>query len=135
MYTNGFADSEVYKIKYATVADYGWNTAAYNPELSLWKVLCQTYGPAVAPKLIRFSDAYYGIYGTCLLMEIKGAKDEYLKNGQNFLNDLDSFLLDISQALPENHPLLEELTKFRNKQKTRFEKLSQGGAKNDDAAE
>ena len=74
MYTNGSADSEVYKIKYATVADYEWNTAAYNPELSLWKVLCRTYGPACARELIRFSDAYYGIYGTCMRMEKEGAK-------------------------------------------------------------
>ena len=123
MYTNGSADSEVYKIKYATVADYAWNTAAYNPELSLWKVLCRTYGPAVAKKLIRFSDAYYGIYGTCLRMEMEGAKDEYVKNGQNFLTDMNNFLLEISQALSENQPLLKELKKFRDKQKTRFEKF------------
>jgi hypothetical protein len=124
MYTNGFADSEVYKIKYATVADYGWNTAAYNPELSLWKVLSRTYGPAVAKKLIRFSDAYYGIYGICLRMEIEGIKDRYINNGKSFLNDLDNLLLNISQALPENQPLLKELENFRDKQKNRFEKLS-----------
>ena len=123
MYTNGFADSEVYKIKYATVADYGWNTAAYNPELSLWKVLCQTYGPAVAEKLIRFSDAYYNVYGICHRMELEGTKDKYLKNGKTALADLENWLLDISQALPENHPLVKELEKFRDKQKTRFEKL------------
>ena len=126
MYTNGFADSEVYKIKYATVADYGWNTAAYNPELSLWKVLCRTYGPAVAQKLIRFSDAYYGIYGTCMRIEIEGLKDKYINIGKSFSNDLDNFLLDISQALPENQRLLKELEKFRDKQKTRFENLSSG---------
>ena len=135
MYTNGFADSEVYKIKYATVADYGWNTAAYNPELSLWKVLCRTYGPAVAEKLIRFSDAYYGIYGTCLRMEMEGIKDRYINNGKRFLNDLDNFLRDISQALPENQPLLKELKKFRDKQKNRFEKLSLSGTRKEGAAE
>ena len=134
MYTNGSADSEVYKIKYATVADYEWNTAAYNPELSLWKTLYQAYGPAVAEKLIRFSDTYYGLYGTCLRMELDGAKDEYIKNGQNFLTDLDNFLRDISQALPEDQPLLKELEKFRDKQKKRFEKLSLGGTRQEGAA-
>ena len=129
MYTNGSAYSEVYKLKYATVADYGWNTTAYNPELSLWKVLCRTYGPAVAEKLIRFSDAYYGVYGACLRMEIEGKKDRYVDNGKSFLNDLDNYLLDISQALPENQPLLMELKKFRDKQKNRFEKLSLGGSR------
>ena len=134
MYTNGSAYSEVYKIKYATIADYGWNTAAYDPELSLWKALTRTYGPAVAEKLIRFSDAYYGIYGICLRMELNGAKDEYIKYGKNFLTDLDSYLHDISEALPENQPLLKELKKFRDKQKTRFEKLSLGGNRQEGAA-
>ena len=123
MYTNGSAYSEVYKIKFATVADYEWNTAAYNPELSLWKVLCRTYGPAVAKKLIRFSDAYYGIYGTCLRMEIEGIKDKYINNGKRFINDLDDCLSEISQALPVNQPLLKELKNFRDKQKSRFEKF------------
>jgi hypothetical protein len=134
MYTNGSAYSEVYKIKYATVADYEWNTAAYNPELSLWKVLCRTYGPAVAKKLIRFSDAYYGIYGICLRMEIDGIKDRYINNGKRFLNGLDNYLLDISQALPEQLRLLKELENFRDKQKTRFEKLSLGGTRQEGAA-
>jgi hypothetical protein len=123
MYTNGSAYSEIYKVKYATVADYGWNTSAYNPELSLWKVLCRNYGPAVAKKLIHFSDAYYGVYGTCLRLEIEGKQDRYITDGKRFLNDLDNFLLDISQALPENLPLLTELKRFRDKQKKRFEKL------------
>ena len=129
MYTNGSAGSEVYKIKYATVADYGWNTAAYNPELSLWKVLCRTYGSAVAQKLIHFSDAYYNVYGICHRMELEGAKDKYLKNGKNSLTDLENCLLDISQSLPENQPLLKELKKFREKQKNRFEKLSLDGTR------
>jgi hypothetical protein len=135
MYTNGSAYSEVYKLKYATVADYGWNTAAYNPELSLWKVLCQTYGPVVAQKLIRFSDAYYGVYGICLRMEIEGTKDEYINNGKNFLADMNNYLLDISQALPENQPLLNELEKFRDKQKKRFEKLISVASRKEDTAE
>ena len=55
MYINGAAYSEVYKIKYATVADYQWNTAAYNPELALWKALTKTYGRPVAEKLLHFN--------------------------------------------------------------------------------
>ena len=57
---------------------------------------------------------------------MEGVKDEYLNNGQNFLTDMNNCLLDISQALSDNQPLLQELKKFRDKQKTRFEKLSLG---------
>ncbi|MGD8291547.1 MAG: beta-N-acetylglucosaminidase domain-containing protein [Desulfobacterales bacterium] len=124
MYTNGSAHSEVYKLKYATVADYQWNTAAYNPELSLWKILCQTYGSLVAEKLIRFSDAYYGIYGTCLRIETEGQRQPYLIDAKNFLSDLDNYLLDISRALPQGHPLVEELKKYGDRQQKRYEKLT-----------
>ena len=68
-------------------------------------------------------------------MEIEGGQDRYITNGKRFLNDLDNLLREISQALPENHPLLNELNNFRDKQKIRFEKFSQGGAKNESAAE
>jgi hypothetical protein len=126
MYVNGAAYSEVYKIKYATVADYEWNTAAYNPERALWKILCRTYGPACAQKLIRFSDAYYKVYGICRRMEMEGATDDYIEKGKKALAGLNGCLSDISRALPTKQPLLGELEHFRNKQKRRFEKLSQG---------
>lgn len=127
-YTNGQAYSEIYRIKYATVADYEWNTTAYSPELSLWKTLVQNYGSACAQLLIRFSDAYYNMYGICLRMEMDGIENKYVRNGQRMLTDLNNYLLNIARALPEEQTLLAELKKLRDKQKTRFKKLSQGMA-------
>ena len=124
MYTNGAAYSEVYRIKYATVADYEWNTSAYDPELALWKVLCKLYGSAGAKELIRFNDAYYGVYEMCLRMENEGIKDEYIKKGKGFLDDLDNCLLSVSKELPGKKRLLSELKKYRNRQNKRFKKLS-----------
>jgi hypothetical protein len=124
MYTNGAAYNEVYRLKYATVADYEWNTSAYNPELALWKVLCRIYGSAVAKDLIHFNDAYYGVYEMYLRTEIDGTKDEYIKNGKKFLDDLDNCLLSISKELSGKERLLSELKKFRNRQNKRFKKLS-----------
>jgi hypothetical protein len=68
-------------------------------------------------------------------MEIEGPKDRHIDNGKRFLDDLASFLLDISQALPESHPLLKELKNFRDKQRSRFEKLSLVGSRKKGAAE
>ena len=123
-YTNGRASSEVYQLKYATVADYLWNTAAYDPERSLWKVLVRSYGAAGAQKLIRFSDAYYHLYGHCRRMEMAGVEHDALKRGQQYLTDLNHYLLDLSRALPEEQTLLSELNAFRDKQKARLEKLT-----------
>ncbi len=124
IYINGNAYREIYKVKYATVADYEWNTSAYNPELSLWKVLRQTYGPACAKELLGFNDAYYGLYDMCLRMEIGGANEAYIEKGQKFLNELANRLQRISASSKANQPLLQELKNSRDKQKKRFEKLS-----------
>ena len=123
MYTNGDATSEVYKVKYATVADYEWNTAAYNPELSLWKVLCRNYGPLCAKELLLFNDAYYNLYQICMRLEIEGVKDEFCRPGSVLLEELNARLVRIVELLSEAHPLVTELTAFRTMQKNRFERL------------
>ncbi|UCD80108.1 MAG: beta-N-acetylglucosaminidase domain-containing protein [Desulfobacterales bacterium] len=131
MYTNGAASSEVYRIKYATVADYEWNTAAYNPELSLWKVLCRQYGPAVARELLLFNNAYYDVYETCLGMESQGVTAEYIKRGNKYLAAMDEHIANISAALPGSNPLVKELENFREEQKKRFHQLSQAPKNNE----
>ena len=124
MYTNGAADSEVYKIKYATVADYQWNTAAYNPELALWKVLTKTYGRGVAEQLVRFNDAYYGAYEMCLRLKLEGPKPEYVNSAEEYLADMRKYLTNLSAGQPDHAPLLEELEQYLVKQEKRLAKLT-----------
>ena len=124
-YTNGDASSEFYKIKFATVADYEWNTEAYNPERSLWKVLTQMYGPGGAKELLHFNDAYYGIYDMCLRIEYMGTGAEEVKKGKIYLKELTNRLNRIGDLLPKGHPLVKEMSARRNKQEKRFLKLSQ----------
>jgi hypothetical protein len=121
MYTNGAADSEVYRIKFATVADYEWNTAAYNPELALWKALTKTYGRLVAEQLLRFNDAYYGIYEMCLRLKSEGTKPEYVKNAEKFLEDMREYLMNISEELPDQTQLLTELEHYLDQQEKGWE--------------
>jgi beta-N-acetylglucosaminidase len=123
MYTNANAYSEVYKIKFATVADYEWNTAAYNPEFALWRVLCSRYGAECARELVFFNEAYYGAYETCLRLESDGAKPAFIDNGRLYVIEMDRSLERISRLLPTGHPLPSELATFRDRQKKRFSKL------------
>lgn len=132
-YTNGNAYSDVYKIKYATVADYEWNTAAYNPERSLWKILYRTYGPGLAQALIRFSDAYYQVYEIYLRMEMTGTNQKDLDQAKLALADLNARITDITPMLSEDQPLFKELVAFRDRQKRRIQKLSASNADRDDA--
>jgi hypothetical protein len=125
MYTNGAAYSEIYKIKFATVADYQWNTKAYSPELALWKVLCNSYGPQNAKQLLQFNDAYYRVYDVCLRMKTAGAKTNDINMGQTYLKEMANTCRTLSVALPGQDSLLNELENFLDKQKKRLENVSQ----------
>jgi hypothetical protein len=124
MYVNGAADSEVYRVKFATVADYVWNTSAYNPERSLWKALLRAYGPACAHEILIFNEAYYGLYDMCMRMEREdGGQEEYGPRGAHWLERLDESLWKLKRQLPAGHALLSELEAHRDRQKNRFEGL------------
>jgi hypothetical protein len=121
MYTNGPAFSEIYKIKFATVADYEWNTAAYNPELSLWKALTKTYGPSVAELLLYFNDAFYGVYEVYLRLKSKSPdamRDK--KNAEKYLDDMRNYVRQIAALQPDQTQLVQELEHYLKKQEKRF---------------
>ena len=129
MYVNGTAESEVYRIKYATVADYEWNTSAYIPELSLWKSLVKAYGPTCAKEILFFNEAYYGLYDVCMRMEREaGGREEYGRRGAIWLERLDESLFNLNRQLPTGHALPRELAAYRDRQKSRFAGLAREGS-------
>ena len=124
LYMNAAADSEVYRIKFATVADYEWNTAAYHPERSLWKALVTSFGREAAKEILSFNEAYYGLYGICMRMEREnGDHAELGHRGIGWLDRLEESLLKLNRQLPANHALPVELQTHHDRQKQRFEGL------------
>jgi len=129
MYVNGTAENEVYRIKFATVADYEWNTSAYIPELSLWKALVKAYGPTCAKEVLFFNEAYYGLYDVCMRMEREaGGREEYGRQGSAWLMRMDQSISSLQQQVLSDHPLVRELEGYRDRQKQRFEGLLQGNS-------
>jgi hypothetical protein len=120
IYFNGEAFSEIYKIKYATAADYCWNSEAYQPERSLWKVLCAAYGFEVAEQMLRFNDAYYGLYGACLHLESDGLQNRTLQEGRKHLAKMESCFERLFESLANEGRLLAELKSKMVRQKKRF---------------
>jgi hypothetical protein len=126
VYVNGTADSELYRIKYATVADWAWNATAYVPELSLWKALVQEYGAAAAAEALAFNDAYYGLYQVGLRVESKTiGPEEAAREGRIWLDRSGRHLSALRRLLP-GHRLPEELAGHIERLKTRLEDA--GGA-------
>ena len=124
MFVNAAAFTEIYRIKLATVADYLWNTADYDPELSLWKVLSRRYGPLFSRQLLLFNEAYYGLYDVCLRMERDGAQEADVREGRQFLAGIDNALGGLSAVPDASSRLLKELGTLRDKQAARFGVLS-----------
>jgi hypothetical protein len=124
MYVNAAANSEVYRVKFATVADYEWNTSAYIPERSLWKALVAAFGPECAREILFFDEAYYGLYDVCMRMEREaGEPGKYGLAGAGWLERLEQSLLKLTRRLPAGHALGKELDAYRDRQKNRFEEL------------
>ena len=123
IYINANAYRDTYKAKLATVADYLWNTAAYNPELSMWKVLCQTYGVSCAKNLLYFNDAYYSLYQICLRMEAGEAGKAIADYGRIFIKAMTGCLTRFDETACAGQTLLQELEGLGNRLIKRFEGL------------
>jgi hypothetical protein len=129
MYVNGAADSQFYRIKHATVADYEWNTSAYIPERSLWKALVKAYGPTCAKEVLFFNEAYYGLYDVCMRMEREeGGREEYGRRGASWLTRMDESLLNLQKQMIADHALVKELKEYRDRQKHRWEGWVRGNS-------
>jgi len=126
IYVNGWADSEIYRIKFATVADYEWNTAAYDPEGSLWKALVNAYGARCGREVLLFNDAYYGLYGSCMWMERQGVSPDVLRTAAGFVDGMRDAMASLRTLLPDGHRLLRELEDLQARQRQRLEHLAQG---------
>lgn len=113
MYVNGAASSEIYKIKYATVADFEWNTKDYNPEHSLWKVLVSSYGSNTARHLIEFSDAYYELIS--IVKSAKKEKNRFFNNDFDQTTRIRDTYKVLQNELLTNPELLKELEEFKIK--------------------
>ena len=115
-YSNGCPNTEIYKIKYATLADYQWNPAAYNPECSLWKILLVMFGSETAWELMTFSQQYYFILENVILIERENKENKSLfKSTQYAHSKLETILNKMSPALTEANPALYEELKTLSK--------------------
>jgi len=120
LFINYPASSELAKIKYATVADYVWNTAAYNPEKSLWKVLVSKFGQQTGKELIIFNEAYFNLLSICMIMEQTGVNNRLIRQGEETILTMDVHLQKINDGLIENPVLSKELTVLRDELVEKF---------------
>jgi len=112
IFFNGNVNSELDLIKFATIADFSWNTKTYDPDLSLWKILLSRYGLEAAKLLILINDEYFSLKETILYLHSEGLAQKRIKRGESIINNLNTGLKKLASIIGESHPLTGEL---RNK--------------------
>ena len=126
IYQNGGSHLEYQKIKYITVADYEWNTGAYDPDFSLWKALYTQFGKEIAVKLLEFNDNYYGLVDMTMRIEREGKSEEYVSKAEKYRATAENLLDELSRMPAMNMVLVDELRVWQQEQVGKYSKLGNG---------
>jgi len=121
MYVNGDVFTDPYKIKFMTVADFEWNTDAYNADFSVWKALVKTYGKENALKLLQFNDTYFALMQhTAAVTSLFGTEKDNKSKGDALVKDLTGLYNEIAKALELQRKLVAELRLLKDDQTEAF---------------
>ncbi|MFW5804875.1 MAG: beta-N-acetylglucosaminidase domain-containing protein, partial [bacterium] len=102
------ANSEIDLLKLMTVADFEWNQAHYNPELSIWKTLLSLYGKTASLHLLEFNDKYFALWDMCMRLERNLNINRNIKMAGTYLDELEIAYMGLEDSLL-NKKLLYEL--------------------------
>lgn len=109
IFFNCHVTSELDLIKFATVADFSWNTKTYDPDLSLWKILLSRYGLEATKLLILINDDYFSLKEITLNLKSAKPVQKLVRKGESIIDDLNTKLEKLASILGESHPLTDEL--------------------------
>ena len=112
--------SDLSLIRLATAADYFWNNSAYDPYLSVWKILVNKYGEESARELIYFNDLFFKLVALNMQIEKDGYNQKLSKTGEDIRILMDEHWKKITIALADDIQFLDELSNYKNLVITRF---------------
>jgi hypothetical protein len=124
IFVNAGAVTETYRIKYATVADYAWNTSAYDPDASQAKALVGAFGQVGARTLVRFDDQFFCFVGMLGKIERSGrggGREQAWREAEAALRGM---VGEVRAALPAGSALPDELLREVDGQRALFEKAA-----------
>jgi hypothetical protein len=122
VFINQVVNSELEEIKMLSALDFYWNMEAYDPDLSLWKILVSRYGYALAKELVDFGDACSNVMEINLRIQKKNQLNKNYRNGVSAFPLLQEHLDNITAGLGKDHKLVIELTAIAMDCKLTFEK-------------
>lgn len=135
-YINGSGFTARYMIKYATFADFAWNSNDYDADFSLYKILIQRFGKIGAMDLLQFNDNYFKL--VAIWAEINNAKSigkdkavfkvsEKMENeAQSYIKNMAAILKKMQKTVNDNR-LLEELQKEKENIEKKYNTIKKEG--------
>ncbi|MEE4196083.1 MAG: beta-N-acetylglucosaminidase domain-containing protein [Bacteroidales bacterium] len=100
------------RLKALTAAAYYWNTADYDTDKTIWKLLVKYYGSENAQNLVYFNDAYFGLLEICQKMKNNGVNNKNSRIAGKFLDDLNHYTQLLKNNIKDKE-LMEELTQLK----------------------
>ena len=119
---NSRLDSELMKIRIATAAEYMWNTRAYDPDLSLWKVLVNWYGQDAAMNLYLFNESYMTCFGILDRIKNDSGNQRHARQIKDQLKVMQETLDILDEEIPHHPRLVNELKSLKMNLEHTFEK-------------
>ena len=110
--TEASPDNMLARVGLTTLSEYLWNARDYDPELTLLKTLIAKYGSDVAWDLIRFNEAYFGLFEMYGKVRSRETKVKYVRSAEDFKSEVDALMKRLQTAL-EGTRLLQELTYYK----------------------
>ena len=112
--------TELNLIRLLSSLDYLWNSSAYNPTFSSWKVLVKLYGKETAQSLVLFNDAYYRLNSTIIDLDKLGFNQRISKNGEYLISELNKYWDKITTDLASHTSLLNDLSDLKHSLISRY---------------
>ncbi len=110
IYANFITASELDLIRAATFADYAWNNKKYEPDVALWKILCQRYGNECAKELIYLNDYFAAMLRLTTELKNPAHFNRLVRNAEDNYRLLLAQNDKIKGLLGAGHPLVKELS-------------------------
>jgi hypothetical protein len=116
------ADSRIDQIKVKTLADYLWNSRNFHSDFSLLKILISEYGKETAFDIIRFNEAYFGLYEMYGKIKTKETKRKFIRSAEDFKFQLDRIMQTLRKHIKDK-PILSDLEHFKQKADGFYEQI------------
>lgn len=121
----GFKIDNVFdRIRLRTASDFFWNPGTYNPDLSLYRVLIDEFGSAMAKNILLFNNYYFLSKSELIMARNPKVAQRHLRRASSFLLELENVRIRISPDVRSSNELSGIINELVKEIKNEYKELS-----------